>query len=135
MELLKSLIREKVGYDGNMIAGSKSGYRNAYPNNFALFNANICILEKKLFKSNGVKVWWGDIDITKSRNALREIALELDVDIYVLSEMDGRFENDKSPIMKNFVYRANGNGTEELGEFYSKYYKLTESGELEELKS
>lgn len=113
-----------------MISGSKSGYRNIYPHNLVLFNANICILEKG---SNGKKVWWGDIDITKKRNELRSIAVELDVDIYILSEMDGRFENEKSPVMKNFVYCAKGDGTEELGGFYKKHYTLTETGELQEL--
>ena len=135
MELIKTLLQEKVGYDGKMISGSKSGYRNIYPKNFVLFNANICIAEKKLLTTKGKKIWWGDIDITKSRNALREIALETDTDIYVLSEMDGRFENEKTPIIKNFVYCAKGNGTEELGGFYKDHFILSESGELQELKS
>nr|HPI82220.1 hypothetical protein [Candidatus Paceibacterota bacterium] len=42
---------------GRMISGSKSGYRDRYPENLVVFNANI------VTKKRG-KVWHGDLDVT-----------------------------------------------------------------------
>lgn len=93
--LLSFLINEKLGYPGKMISGSKSGYRNHYPDNMAIFNANLCIDEGK--------VWHGDIDVTKSKNDLQEIADKTGKKLYVLFEMDGRFDYEEDPLLKNAV--------------------------------
>ena len=74
---------------GRMISGSKSGYRSMYPDNEVYFNANI-------FTKEG-KVWFGDLDLTKEDAALQSIADESKKTLYVLSEMDGRFENENLP--------------------------------------
>ena len=60
-----------------------------YPDNEVYFNANIFTLEEG-------KIWYGDLDLTLDESNLTKIAKELNVDIYILSEMDGRFENEKS---------------------------------------
>lgn len=125
MEKLQTALQEKLGSPGKLIAGSKSGYRSRYPQNLALFNANVCIQNAD---GNTEKIWWGDIDISKSRNSLREISFEFETDIYVLFEMDGRFENERNPRIDRFVYRANSNGTEALGNRYDNYYTIDESG-------
>jgi hypothetical protein len=127
MEKLKELLLEKLGYEGRMISGSKGGYCNRYPDNLPIFNANLCTVKKSLFKKTVVKVWYGDIDITESRNLLREIAIEANMDIFVLREMDARFGNEKKPLLDRFVYCAKSNGTEELGKFEESYYELGES--------
>lgn len=73
---------------GRMISVSKSRYREMYPDNTVYFNANIFTL------SDG-KIWWGDIDLTLDREKLKLIASELGEDLFILREMDGRFENEE----------------------------------------
>jgi len=70
-----------------MISGSKSGYRERNPNNEVYFNANIFTLEEG-------KVWYGDLDLTKDLSILETIAKSIRKDLYILREMDGRFENE-----------------------------------------
>jgi len=72
---------------GRMISGSKSGYRDRYPKNLVVFNANI------VTKSRG-KVWHGDLDVTIDYEKLESVAEVLEEDLYILYEMDGRFENE-----------------------------------------
>lgn len=76
---------------GRMIGGSKSGYRERFPNNIAIFNANIII------PIDG-KIWHGDLDITKDGEFLKKIAAECKTIFYILREMDARFENESRPI-------------------------------------
>ena len=79
-------IFEKLGHAGRMIYGSKSRYCFQYPTHEIYFNANIII--------NGKKEWWGDIDLTIDRPILKEIATDLQQSLFILSEMDARFENE-----------------------------------------
>jgi hypothetical protein len=41
------------------------------------------------------KVWWGDLDLTLDWERLEKIATALNKSLFVLREMDGRFENEK----------------------------------------
>ena len=75
---------------GHMISYSKSEYRKRNPENEVYFNANI-------FTEFG-KVWWGDIDLTISGEALQSVANETGEKLYVLREMDGRFEHEDRDI-------------------------------------
>jgi len=75
---------------GRMISGSKSLYREKYPDHEVYFNANIVI------ESAG-KVWYGDIDLTLDTPKLQEVANVLGEPLYVLYEMDARFENENKP--------------------------------------
>lgn len=72
-----------------MLSGSKTGYYSQHPNNLVVFNGNI-IIEK-----HG-KIWYGDIDITLEEDKLQAIANELCRDLYILREMDARFENENA---------------------------------------
>lgn len=81
-----------------MICGSKSGYWARYPDHIVVFNANIVIGKKK--------VWYGDVDLTIDKEKIDAIARECKEKVFVLREMDGRFENEKKPIIKNAVYVA-----------------------------
>ena len=76
---------------GRMISGSKSGYRERFPNNDAVFNANIVIATRG-------KVWYGDLDLTLDEEKLKEIAKTLGEPLYILREMDARFENEDKEI-------------------------------------
>lgn len=75
---------------GRMISGSKSGYRDRYPDHFVIFNANI------VTESRG-KVWFGDLDLDLDVFKLMEVAKDLKEPLYILYEMDARFENENAP--------------------------------------
>lgn len=55
--------------------------------NIIVFNANI------LTKENG-KIWHGDLDITKDEEKLNSIAKLIGKKLYVLYEMDYRFDTE-----------------------------------------
>ena len=87
---------------GRMLSGSKSGYMNANPDHEVYFNANVFTREGKL--------WWGDLDITIDAEKLQNIAEAMGEKLYVLREMDGRFENEEISeieIMKKAVFTTN----------------------------
>lgn len=77
-------------YCGNMISASKSGYRKKYPDNEVYFNANIFIIENEKL----IKVWWGDLDITKYGKDLQKVADICQFSLFILSEFDGRFSGE-----------------------------------------
>ena len=77
-------------FDGRMIGGSKTGYRDQHPDDLIVFNANI------LMPGYG-KVWYGDLNLTEDYLALREIAQNLNTELYVLWESDGRFGDENKP--------------------------------------
>lgn len=79
-----------LGQMGRCISYSKLGYTRQYPHNLVVFNANVCTKNQK-------KIWYGDLDITKDREKLRELAGALGEDVYVLREMDARFDNQDNP--------------------------------------
>jgi len=107
-------IVKMLGYPGKMISGSKSGYIHLYPKNLTIFNANVII--------NNEKIWYGDIDITLSKETLIELALFYNEDLYILYEMDARFENETSPVITRFVAKFLKDGTIQLGVDTKKYY-------------
>ena len=59
-----------------------------FPDNEVYFNANIFVLGEG-------KIWYGDIDITKEKEQLENVAREIGKDLYILREMDGRFGNEE----------------------------------------
>jgi hypothetical protein len=115
--MVTQLINEKVGWNGRMISASKSGYRERHPNNLAVFNSNICT------KSEG-KVWYGDIDLTESKDKLLEVAAEAGEDIYVLYEMDARFENEGAPIFNRAVAVFSPDGSVKLADNLADRFTL-----------
>jgi hypothetical protein len=74
-----------------MISGSKSFYCEKYPDHKAVFNANI------VTESYG-KIWYCDLDLTLDTEKLKEIAKIFGEPLFVLYEMDARFENENQPI-------------------------------------
>ena len=118
---MEDIIKEVLGYNGRMISGSKSGYRKQFPKNVAVFNANLCTTEGKF--------WYGDIDLTADKSKLVFLAKELDKDIYVLYEMDARFENEKNPLLDRAIIVFKSDGTIQLRED-TTYIKITKQGEI-----
>lgn len=105
-------INRLLGMNGYMIASSKSGYRSRHPNDLVIFNANICI--------GPLKVWFGDINITESKDKLIELAELESEPLYVLSEMDGRFGNEDTPRIENAVVTFFNDGTYKLCKYIDK---------------
>ncbi len=71
---------------GRLIGMSKTLYRNEHPTHEVYYNANV-------FTKNG-KIWYGDLDLFYDAAKLEEIAKQVGT-LYVLREMDGRFENEE----------------------------------------
>ena len=88
--------REILGQCGRLISSSKSGYLGMFPDNEVVFNANIC--------TESGKIWFGDLDITRDKAKLRVLADALGERVYVLREMDARFNNESSPRLDKAVY-------------------------------
>lgn len=107
------MITKVLGNIGRMISHSKSGYVAMYPENLAIFNANVIYMRSD--SKDPEKVWYGDIDLTLSRDKLKMVAEIENVDIYILYEMDGRFGYEDVPKIDNYVYKISSNGTETLG--------------------
>ena len=95
------IFRKNNLVNGRLLSISKSTYRDKFPDNKVYFNANIFILGEG-------KVWFGDIDITRDIEVLESISAELGKDLYVLREIDGRFDNESlsdSEIISKSVYK------------------------------
>jgi len=91
---------------GRMLSFSKTQYRNANPNSVVYFNANIVTV-------NDGKIWYGDIDLTIDGNKLKELASELNQTIFVLKEMDCRFETANESINET-IKKAVWDTTQEI---------------------
>lgn len=114
---MEEIANKHLGWPGKMISGSKSGYCERHPNNIPVFNSNI-VMEKDGIRE---KVWFGDIDVTLSHESLSNLANELEGNIYVLREMDGRFDNEKNPRIERFVFKVTKDGEKTLGDLYKSY--------------
>ena len=79
---------EVLGHCGRMMCGSKTSYFNTYPDNLTVFNANVC--------TKAGKIWYGDLDVTRDEHMLKALAEALDEKVYVLREMDGRFDDNEA---------------------------------------
>ena len=85
-----AIIAGKHGLEfGRMIAYSKSTYIMNKKNHQAIFNANIITSEGK--------IWWGDLDLTDDSDKLQAIADEIGKTLYILHEMDYRFNKENRP--------------------------------------
>lgn len=77
---------------GRIITSSKSWYLTRFPNNLVVFNGNII--------TDDGKTWWGDLDLTLEGDKLQNVANITKQTLYVLREMDCRFENENLPVKK-----------------------------------
>jgi hypothetical protein len=73
------------------------------------------------------KVWHGDLDLTLDYDKLLKASEKLGTALYVLYEMDGRFENDEKPIMDRYIAKYDASAAQnlqvELG-IYSEYIEI-----------
>lgn len=112
----KEKLIDTLGYPGHMISASKSAYCKNYPKNFVLFNANICT------KNN--KIWYGDLDLTITKDKLIKLAIELNQDLYIFYEHDCRFEKECNFDINDSAVIFYATGAFEIGEKCKSYYKL-----------
>lgn len=95
----EKIVETLLGHKSKLIAGSKSGYRSRHPKNLICFNANVVV--------EGLgKVWYGDLDITLDEALLVRLAQLLEREVYVLQEMDGRFDNEENPKIEKAIYKV-----------------------------
>jgi len=118
-----NVISKTLGSNGRMISGSKSGYHNRYPNHVAIFNANIIA---KMPDGSIEKLWYGDVDITLDENAIKSAALDGECELYVLREMDARFEFEDNPQITKYVYMTDGVEVSTPEDTYTKYLRNDE---------
>ena len=103
------LLEQTIGWPGRMISGSKSFYIENHRDHFVIFNANLCT------KESG-KIWFGDLDLTLDKDKLSTLASELNRDLYVLRELDARFENEENPRLTEAIVVFKADGTWQVGE-------------------
>lgn len=115
-EHLYKIAEEHLGMGGKMISFSKSGYVQKNPDNLVVFNSNVCTDEGK--------IWFGDLDVTISYNTLSGLSKELGKTVYVLTEMDGRFENEENPRLGGAVIKFFPEGGHKLTSALSYYKKF-----------
>jgi hypothetical protein len=119
----KEKIAEQVlGFRGKCL-GSKTGYRYFNPLNLITYNSNVCV-------ETG-KIWHGDLDISIKINELKTLSKQLGETVYVLQEMDGRFENAESPRLERAVVIVK-DGEIELGKFFKEYYEIIDGKAIKE---
>lgn len=116
-------VSRALGYPGTMMSGSKSGYGKAHPKNIAVFNGNLAT------KESG-KIWYGDLDVTLGSQKISDLAKEIQQDIYLLYEMDGRFENENSPKFERAVFVYKKDGTIEPGSVIEAFIEKAKRGKL-----
>ena len=115
------LAEKFLGYCGRMIAGSKSGYSKYLPCNTPVFNANVVTAEGK--------AWHGDLDLTTDEAILVKAAEGMETTLYVLYEMDGRFENADKPKIEQALAIVTKEGLK-LTERSAQYWERCKRGRL-----
>ena len=100
---LEAALTATLGPSGRMISWSKSGYSDAHPDHLAVFNANVAL-------SPAVKVWHGDLDLTVDEPLLLDLARRTGRIVYVLYERDGRFQNERQPLVADAIFSATPSG-------------------------
>lgn len=83
---------------GRTIAEDKAKYCKENQGDLIIFNANI------ITKKNG-KIWYGDLNINVDFDNLKNVADQINQDLYILMEGDARFGYEKQPI-KSLIEKA-----------------------------
>ena len=96
MTKLEEALKNFPLHMGAMLGPSKSGYAYSHKSDLVIFNANVCTKEFG-------KIWHGDLNVTESQEHLHKLADDAGVDIYVLNEMDARFQFEENPQLHKAV--------------------------------
>lgn len=101
MKNLKEKVEKILGWPGRLITSSKGRYSFCNPENIIFYNANI-------YTVKGEKIWHGDLDLTHDCKKIKKLSRRLLQPLYVLREIDGRFDNENSPDLSKAVFVTNG---------------------------
>ena len=117
--------RNILGVVGMMLSGSKSGYMKMYKKNLAVFNANVCSKELG-------KIWFGDLDLSKSENSLKALAKALNQTLYVISEHGARFDRENNPDFNDAILVVSPDGVGTLSEEnnYARQFTRLKNGKI-----
>ena len=96
---------ETLGYTGKMLSGSKKSPEGET----IVWNSNVCT------KKHG-KIWFGDLNITRDIDKLKELAIRIKDTVYVLREHDARFEYEYDPRFNEAVFAAYPSGVVAWGD-------------------
>jgi len=92
---------------GLMIGRMVNHEKRAPEGHDVVWNANVYTpqIKKKFLRKvmTAHKLWYGDLDLTADREKLEKIATDLAVELYILRERDGRFENEQNPQLSRAV--------------------------------
>ena len=94
-EQIKQTVKNHLGYSGKMLSGSKTLYSVYHPFDLTIFNGNI------FSNTTNEKLWYGDVNITKDIKKIINCAKELQDDLVILYESDGRFDREPNPNFDN----------------------------------
>ncbi len=100
-------VDDLMGRPGRMLSGSKTAYSNNHQNHLVIFNGNLFIQVENKYQ----KIWFGDVDVTRDIKTLIKLAKQLETAVYLLREMDGRFENENNPKIGKAVVKVYPDGT------------------------
>ena len=100
MDSEKLKVFEDAGfYFGRMISGSKSYYANKFPDHEVVFNARIYDTKtyskekdgkiKDFFEGQAIEIWYGDLDLTRDAEKLKEIANKIGT--FVITTEHGKY--------------------------------------------
>jgi hypothetical protein len=70
---------------------SRSQYCKEHQGDLVIFNANV------ITREHG-KVWYGDLNVNEDFDNLKNVADQIEEDLYILMEGDARFGYEKQPI-------------------------------------
>ena len=88
------IVDTALGFPGVLLAESKR-------DRSIIYNANVIVGTKK--------VWFGDFRLVES-DKLKYLAIELKSNVYLLEEMDARFETESQPRIDKAVLGFDKNG-------------------------
>ena len=94
-----------------MIDFSKPGRKMApsYPHYFAAHPDNIIIRRANILTKEQGRIWWGDLDLTLEMDDLKQLAKDINQEIWILREMDVSLRG-REPDWDSFVFRIQPNG-------------------------
>ena len=110
------IIENKLGDRGSILTVYKVKYRKTHPDNLIIFNSSIIV--------NDEKIWYGDIDLTESKDSLIELSKTINNNIYVLFGPDKRLHNENILDINNFVMVYSPDGTYKLNQRLVKYFNI-----------
>lgn len=73
------------------------------------------------------KVWYGDLDLTLEEDKLIILSRLLDASVFLVREMDGRFDNERVPNLKESICQINPYAATE---FNTRYYERNGHNQL-----